>query len=118
MVTPVDPNRLIDPTSGSTLTRATNTNALGQIGAFGINSLDVMHALRLAPQVAVDANSLAAAASGADGTSTDPIPVSMPPLHVELGSPQTVPEPSVLALFGLVTAGLAARRGIGRRRSL
>ncbi|WP_254054059.1 PEP-CTERM sorting domain-containing protein [Singulisphaera sp. GP187] len=114
---PVDPNRLIDPTSASTLTRATDINAVGQIGAFGLTSLDVMHALRLAPQVPDSANSLVAAASGADGTST-PMPVSMPSLHVELGAPQPVPEPSVLALFGIVSAGLVARRRIARRRAI
>lgn len=119
----VDLNRLVDPTLGYTLTRAMDINNLGQIAAFGLDSLDVMHALLLTPKVSVDANSLVAAASGVDDASTStstsiPPSVLTPPLHVELGSPLMVPEPSVLALFGLVAAGLATRRGIGRRRSL
>ncbi|WP_406696791.1 PEP-CTERM sorting domain-containing protein [Singulisphaera sp. Ch08] len=107
----VDLNRLIDPTLGYTMTRATDINALGQIGAFGLDSLDVMHAFLLTPTISVDADSLAAAAVGTNDTSTPP------PFNIVLDTPQTVPEPSVLALFGLVTVGLAARRRIGHRRS-
>jgi PEP-CTERM motif len=102
---------LIDPNSGWTVTRATDINDLGQIGAFGIDSLDVMHALLLTPTVPVDAARLAAADSDFLAASSATSTVS------ELASPLAVPEPSVLALFGLVTAGLAAGRVHRLRRS-